>query len=76
MKARTILAIAMITFAGLAVAEDTGVSWEQLSADQQRVLSSFSENWDSLTPERQMRLSTGAERWASMTPKQRDAALA
>ena len=74
MKAKIIVAIAMLLFTGLAIAQDEGVAWEALSEEQQRVLSNFSENWDSLEPARQTRLSSGADRWSRMTPEQRDAA--
>jgi len=71
MKAKIIVAITMLLFAGLANAQDAGVAWEALSEEQQRVLSNFSENWGDLEPARQTRLSMGAERWSRMTPKQR-----
>ncbi|MDH3553773.1 MAG: DUF3106 domain-containing protein, partial [Gammaproteobacteria bacterium] len=70
MKAKTLLAIAVITFATVAAADDQGVAWDQLNEEQRRVLSSFSDSWDQLTPERQARLSMGADRWSAMTPKQ------
>ena len=74
MKAKIVIAIAMLLFAGLANAQDEGVAWESLSEQQQRVLSSFSDNWDSLDAARQTRLAKGADRWSDMTPQQRNAA--
>ena len=77
MKARKFIAVvavvAMLLGAG-AYADEHGVAWDALTAEQQQVLNRFAENWDTLAPERQLRLSRGAERWADMTPLQREQA--
>ena len=49
-----------------------GVTWEQLSPDQQKVLGQFRGRWDDLPPGQQQSLMRGAERWESMTPEQRE----
>ena len=48
MKAKFLLALAVLMFTALAVADDAGVAWEDLNEEQQRVLSRFAENWDQL----------------------------
>ena len=55
MKARTLPRLtlfAMLLVAPFAIAEDAGIAWEDLDAEQQRVLQGFAENWDQLEPER------------------------
>ncbi len=52
-------------------ASTAGVPWNNLSADQQKLLGKFSGNWSTLPPERQQALARGSERWLSMTPEQR-----
>ena len=59
MKAKIILAIAMIMFAGVVTAQHEGVAWDSLREEQQRVLSDFADNWDTLAADRQERLSLG-----------------
>jgi len=71
MKARLIIVLSTLLFVGGAFAADEGVSWNELSADQQAVLGHFSDTWDSLPANRQQRLATGAARWSAMTPEQR-----
>ena len=41
MKVRTMLAILILALAGVANAQESGVAWDQLSEQQQRVLSGW-----------------------------------
>jgi hypothetical protein len=49
----------------------SGSSWDQLSPQEQQILSPLKERWDQLPADRQERLRRGAERWQRMTPEQR-----
>jgi uncharacterized protein DUF3106 len=51
-----------------------GVTWSQLSPEQQRVLSGFGTQWNTLPPERQQALAHGSERWLGMSENQRSEA--
>ena len=67
----------LLAVAAPAIADDSrdtqpGVSWQQLSPEQQRVLGQFRGRWDQLPPGQQQSLMRGAERWESMTPEQRE----
>ena len=71
MKARILprtAVLAMLIVGSFAMADETGIAWDELDRQQQRVLRSFAENWDELDGERQVRLSTGADRWLQMSP--------
>ncbi len=45
--------------------------WDQLSAEEQKVLQPLRERWDALPPERQQKLLQGAKRWQQMSPDER-----
>jgi hypothetical protein len=67
----------LLAAAAPAIADDSrdtqpGVSWQQLSPEQQRVLGQFRGRWDQLPPGQRQSLMRGAERWESMTPEQRE----
>jgi len=49
----------------------TALDWEELSAEEQRVLAPLKQDWADLPPERQERLRRGAHRWKEMTPEER-----
>ena len=70
--ATLLLAAAMPAIADGSRDSQPGVTWEQLSPDQQKVLGQFRGRWDNLPPGQQQSLMRGAERWESMTPEQRD----
>ena len=53
MKARHIIIVALLLFAGTASADEHGITWDSLNADQQSVLGRFSGEWDSLPPQGQ-----------------------
>ena len=62
-KRLTILCLLMLGPA-LAPADDAAPRrWDQLSAEEQRVLKPVRERWDTLPPERQRHLLQGAQRW-------------
>ena len=56
---RLLQGLAMLMLTGMVSAQDSGITWNDLNADQQRVLNSFAENWEGLEPERQKRLAMG-----------------
>ena len=56
--------------------ESAGVTWNELSPQQQQVLKNFQQQWATLPPERQRRLSQGAARWSDLTPEQKQQARA
>lgn len=70
--ATLLLAVAVPAIADGSRDTQPGVTWEQLSPDQQKVLGQFRGRWDNLPPGQQQSLMRGAERWESMTPEQRD----
>ena len=47
----------------------SGVTWQQLTPEQQKALERFESRWSQLPPDRQAALVRGAERWQSMTPE-------
>jgi hypothetical protein len=61
---------------GVAHAADApGITWSQLTAEQQQILAGFENNWEQLPPGRQVALAKGTtERWLTMTPDQRERA--
>jgi len=65
--------VALVTFTAPvhAQAAQQDVSWNELSAAQQKVLKNFSEQWPQLTPQRRVALAKGAERWINMPPENR-----
>ena len=70
MKVRTLVSVAAVIamlLGSTAIADEHGVAWDSLSAEQQQVLNRFADSWDSLPADRQMRLSRGAARWADGT---------
>ncbi len=64
---RLLQGMAILMLAATAAAQDPGIAWNDLDAEQQRVLRSFADNWDDMEPERRERLAMGADRWAEMT---------
>jgi len=63
MKVRTLVSVAAVIamlLGSAAIADEQGVAWDSLSAEQQQVLNRFADSWDSLPADRQMRLSRGA----------------
>ena len=73
MKAKWfVLAVALI--AGTVLADENGIAWDELSAEQQTVLTPFRDGWSTLEPARQQRMAAGADRWSSMSPGERRAA--
>jgi hypothetical protein len=66
--------VAVLILSSSATADEQGVAWNSLSAEQQQVLDRFADSWDSLPADRQQRLSRGADRWSGMTPGQREKA--
>ena len=55
MKAKTIVTITALLFVGIAMADQHGIGWQDLSDGQRAVLSQFADSWDSLPADRQMR---------------------
>ena len=49
----------------------SGIPWQQLSPEQQRVLGQFRGRWDRMPPQQQEALLRGAQRWESLSPEQR-----
>ena len=70
--ATLLMAVAVPAIADGSRDTQPGVTWEQLSPDQQKVLGQFRGRWDNLPPGQQQSLMRGAERWESMTPEQRE----
>ena len=62
MRARSIVASVALLVFGTAIAQDEGVSWQDLSDGQREVLSQLEAGCDDLPPGRQQRLALGAER--------------
>lgn len=51
-----------------------GLSWQELSADQQQLLGGMQEQWNQLPPGRQIALANGAKRFLRMDAAQRNQA--
>ena len=47
------------------------LAWEQLTADEQKILTPYAKNWPQMSAENQTRLQKVARNWAKMTPEQR-----
>ena len=45
MKVKFLLALAALMFTALAAADDSGVAWDDLNEEQQKVLSRFAAKW-------------------------------
>ena len=48
-----------------------GVSWQELSPEQQQLLANFESRWADLPLARQQSLAKGSQRWLTMPPEQR-----
>ena len=59
----------LLTQAAIAV-EST--PWDQLSADQQRLLQAVENEWQTMDAKRQSRLIKGTDRWLQMDSKQHE----
>ncbi|MEP7159312.1 MAG: DUF3106 domain-containing protein, partial [Chloroflexota bacterium] len=66
-----VLSFALLTGAPCALAEDAGVAWDQLSANQQQLLGRFQSRWMDLPAEQRARLAAGASRWDCLAPEAR-----
>lgn len=53
-------------------ADDSGVSWSNLSSEERKVLRRYSKRWEKLSPSQQRRLQQGAREWTHMNPEQRE----
>lgn len=71
MKVKSIVVMVLLLLGGASLAQDEGVSWNELTDGQREVLGQLEASWDSLPVERQLRLSRGAERWAGMSDAER-----
>ena len=69
-KSITHIALAILLLMNVAMAQDE-LSWDQLSSEQQRVLTPMKDKWGDLSVERRTTLQHGAERWSKLTPDQR-----
>lgn len=56
---------------GLTLADSPGMTWDELSAEQQQVLAPLADQWREIAPQRRARLAAGAQRWADMDPAER-----
>jgi hypothetical protein len=54
--------------------EAAGLRWQDLSADQQQLLSGMQDQWNQLPPRRQIALANGAKRFLRMDAAQRNQA--
>ena len=70
-KSGSLLAWGVIFFALTAWGEAQAGPWNQLSPQEQQILTPHKERWDQLSPDRQERLRREAERWQRMTPEER-----
>ena len=48
-------------------ADEAAVPWNNLSAEEQKLLRPLRERWGELSPQRQQRLRKGAARWSQMS---------
>ncbi len=48
------------------------IAWDELSAEQQRVLKKFEGKWSELPVHKQNKLSRGAQNWQNMSPEKQD----
>ncbi|TVO70976.1 MAG: DUF3106 domain-containing protein [Sedimenticola selenatireducens] len=69
---RILLALILLVLTMPAIAAE--LDWDQLSAEEQRILKPFGDRWETLSDERRQKLQKGAQRWQNMTPEQRQQA--
>jgi len=71
MKAKHVYSLivsAVLSLSTPALAQDESTHWQDLSAEQQQILTPYAESWAAISPERQSRLAAGANRWLEMAP--------
>jgi hypothetical protein len=64
-----LLAVAALLAASVVGASE--LAFEELPAEEQRVLTPFADSWDTLTPDARAQMRLGAQRWLAMSPEQR-----
>ncbi|AVP99750.1 hypothetical protein C7S18_22375 [Ahniella affigens] len=74
MNARLIQLALLLTLLVSGSVWAAGVTWDELSRDQQQVLLPFADSWNSLPAETQEKLRLGASRWSKMSVEEKQAA--
>lgn len=70
-----LFSIFVCVFTAQAIAQppiEPKVSWDNLSTEQQQMLSRFQDSWDNFEVVQQQRMLRRVERWQAMPPEQRD----